>query len=239
MPRSSVFSARTYGGATTAEIARAAGVTEPILYRHFGSKRELFLACVDEVWRRLREAVDEEIAAEPDPAGWVLAVPRAITTMRRRRLAPTQLWLHALSEATDDEEIRRYFRRHLREVHDYVADILRRAQAAGGIHAGPGRRRRGMDRPRHRSPTVGAGPLRRPPGGGRRRGDRLVARPLAHGQRQPIDGKNPRLRRPGVFPLLATDAATSSRTTLRLGRLFGLRAVLVARASGLCGALRG
>jgi AcrR family transcriptional regulator len=129
----SVFSARTYSGATTAEIARAAGVTEPILYRHFDSKRELFLACVDEVWRRLREAVEEEIAAEPDPAGWVLAVPRAITSLRRRRLAPTQLWLHALSEATDDEQIRRHFRRHLREVHDYVAGVLRRAQAAGAI----------------------------------------------------------------------------------------------------------
>ena len=77
--------------------------------------------------------MEEEIAAEPDPAGWVLAVPRAITSLRRRRLAPTQLWLHALSEATDDEEIRRHFRRHLREVHDYVAGVLRRAQAAGAI----------------------------------------------------------------------------------------------------------
>ena len=63
----------------------------------------------------------------------MLAVPRAITSLRRQRLAPTQLWLHALSEATDDEEIRRHFRRHLREVHDYVAGVLRRAQAAGGI----------------------------------------------------------------------------------------------------------
>jgi hypothetical protein len=54
----------------------------------------------------------------------------------------------------------------------------------------------------------------------------------------PLDGKNPRLRRPGVFPLLATYAATSSGTTLRLGRPFGLRAILVTRASWLCGALR-
>jgi AcrR family transcriptional regulator len=128
-----VFSERAYGRATTAEIARAAGVTEPILYRHFSSKRALFLECVDEVWRRLREAVEEEIATEPDPAGWVLAVPRAIASLRRRRLAPTQLWLHALSEATHDEVIRRHFRRHLREVHDYVAEVLRRAQAAGGV----------------------------------------------------------------------------------------------------------
>jgi AcrR family transcriptional regulator len=130
-----VFSARTYRGATTAEIARAAGVTEPILYRHFGSKRELFLACVDEVWRRLREEVEAEIAAEPDPAGWVLAVPRAIAALRRQGLAPTQLWLHALSEATDDEEIRRHFRRDLRDAHDYVAGVLRRAQEAGAVHA--------------------------------------------------------------------------------------------------------
>jgi len=130
-----VFSERTYGRATTAEIARAAGVTEPVLYRHFKSKRELFLACVDEVWRRLREAVEEEIAAESDPTGWVLAVPRAITSLRRRGLAPTQLWLHALSEASHDEVIKRHFRRHLRELHDYVAEVLRRAQAAGGVHA--------------------------------------------------------------------------------------------------------
>lgn len=128
-----VFSSRSYRGATTAEIAREAGVTEPILYRHFGSKRELFLACLDEVWCRLREAVEDEIAGEPDPTEWVLAFPRAMASLRRRRLAPTELWLQALSEAIEDAEIRRHFRRHLREVHDYVAEVLRRAQAAGGI----------------------------------------------------------------------------------------------------------
>ena len=48
-----VFAAGSYSGATTAEIARAVGVTEPILYRHFASKRELYLACIDEAWRAL------------------------------------------------------------------------------------------------------------------------------------------------------------------------------------------
>ena len=110
-------------------------MTEPILYRHFASKRELFLACVDEVWRRLREVAEEEIAAEPDPAGWVLAVPRAIAELRMRGVAPTQLWLHAMSEANDDPEIRRHFRRHLRDAHDYVAGVLRRAQEAGALDA--------------------------------------------------------------------------------------------------------
>jgi TetR/AcrR family transcriptional regulator len=128
-----VFSARSYRGATTAEIAREAGVSEPVLYRHFDSKRTLFLACLDEVWRRMREAVEEEIARTPDPAEWVLAVPRAMATLRRRKLAPSQLWLQAVSEATEDDEIRRHFRRHLREVHDYVAHVLQRSQSAGGV----------------------------------------------------------------------------------------------------------
>ena len=37
-----------YDATTTAAIADAAGVTEPILYRHFGSKQELFIAITRE-----------------------------------------------------------------------------------------------------------------------------------------------------------------------------------------------
>ena len=48
-----VFFESSYRGATTAEIAREAGISEPILYRHFGSKRDLYLACLDEAWRTL------------------------------------------------------------------------------------------------------------------------------------------------------------------------------------------
>ena len=42
-----VFASGSYSGATTADIAREVGVSEPIIYRHFGSKRELYLACLD------------------------------------------------------------------------------------------------------------------------------------------------------------------------------------------------
>ncbi|MBA3347526.1 MAG: helix-turn-helix transcriptional regulator, partial [Actinobacteria bacterium] len=35
-----MFAAGSYAGATTAEIAREAGISEPILYRHFSSKRD-------------------------------------------------------------------------------------------------------------------------------------------------------------------------------------------------------
>lgn len=42
-----LFAERGYRGATTSEIARAAGVAEGTIYRHFKDKKELFLACVE------------------------------------------------------------------------------------------------------------------------------------------------------------------------------------------------
>ena len=65
-----VFSRSSYRGATTADIAREAGISEPILYRHFGSKRDLYLACLDEAWRSFREISEEAIAADPETKRW-------------------------------------------------------------------------------------------------------------------------------------------------------------------------
>jgi AcrR family transcriptional regulator len=130
-----VFGERSYGRATTAEIARAAGVTEPVLYRHFTSKRDLYLACLELMSSRLRETVEAIIAAEPDPAEWPFAVPRAIDQLRKDAIHPSQLWIQALGEAGEDPELSRYLRQHMRQLHAFVADVIRRAQEAGGVAA--------------------------------------------------------------------------------------------------------
>jgi AcrR family transcriptional regulator len=130
-----VFARCSYRGATTAEIAREAGVTEPILYRHFASKQALYLACIDDAWSRVRIAWEEAVAAEPDPSAWTQAMAEAFFQFKEQRSAVASLWLHALTESGDDPEIRKYLRRHLREVHDFVADVLRRCQAAGAVPA--------------------------------------------------------------------------------------------------------
>jgi TetR/AcrR family transcriptional regulator len=128
-----VFARYSYRAATTAEIAREAGVTEPILYRHFASKQALYLACIETAWQRVRAAWDEAVTAEPDPRAWTQAMSNAFLDFKEQRSAVAQLWLRALTESGDDPEIRRYLRRHLREVHSFVADVVRRCQAAGAI----------------------------------------------------------------------------------------------------------
>ena len=50
----------SYARSTTAEIARVAGVSEPIIYRHFPSKKELWFASLDEAWRELRAAIEHK-----------------------------------------------------------------------------------------------------------------------------------------------------------------------------------
>jgi TetR/AcrR family transcriptional regulator len=128
-----VFSRGTYHGTTTAEIARAAGVTEPILYRHFPSKRDLYLACIDEMWARTRARWEEAIAEEEDPAEWLAAMGRAFHEWKEQRALISNLWLQSLAEASEDPKIRAHLRTDLRRVHEFVSDVVRRSQEAGGI----------------------------------------------------------------------------------------------------------
>jgi AcrR family transcriptional regulator len=130
-----VFARCSYRAATTAEIAREAGVTEPILYRHFASKQALYLACIESAWHRVRAAWEEAVAAEPDPRAWTQAMASAFFEFKEQRSAVATLWMRALTESGDDPEIRKYLRRHLREVHEFVADVVRRCQAAGAVPA--------------------------------------------------------------------------------------------------------
>jgi AcrR family transcriptional regulator len=130
---SAIFSRSTYRGTTTAEIAKHAGVTEPVLYRHFASKRDLYIACLEEAWRDTQELWDAAVAEELDPTRWLMAMGKAYLTARDRRGQLAHLWLQALTEVSDDPEIRKFARRQLLAVHAYVADVMRRSQEAGGI----------------------------------------------------------------------------------------------------------
>lgn len=130
-----VFTEGSYHGTTTAEIARAAGVSEPILYRHFASKRELYLAALDHVWAQARAAWEEVLSSAEDACAAVDTIGRGHVSVRDSKLQLAELWVQALSEAADDPELRRHLRRHMREVHDFTASMLRRGQDQGVIAA--------------------------------------------------------------------------------------------------------
>ncbi len=130
-----VFAEGSYRGTTTAEIARAAGVSEPILYRHFASKRDLYFAALDLVWAKARAAWEEAIADAPDVRAGLESMGRRHFGVRDCKTQLAELWVQALSEATEDPELRKYVRKHMREVHDFFASLIRRGQEEGVFHA--------------------------------------------------------------------------------------------------------
>jgi AcrR family transcriptional regulator len=139
-----VFSAGSYAGATTADIAREAGVSEPVLYRHFASKRDLWVACLEAAWEEFRDWLDEAVVdmLERGDRDELLTaipgqgVPRLPPSVARwKKALMPNLWLQGLTEAGEDREINRQVARHMQVVHDHVAGLLRRAQEAGIVAA--------------------------------------------------------------------------------------------------------
>jgi len=89
------FAQRGYDGASMREIAVRAGVTQPILYAHHGSKDGLFAACVE----RMVEPMLSHVRAATDP-----------------RLPPDgQLWAGILAQLGFIEEHRAEWRAFVRE----------------------------------------------------------------------------------------------------------------------------
>ncbi|HZC31642.1 MAG TPA: TetR/AcrR family transcriptional regulator [Gaiellaceae bacterium] len=131
-----VFTRGSYRGTTTAEIAREAGISEPILYRHFASKRELYVACLDHVWEKAKGIWEAKILGATDVVQGLDDVGRGHFSVRDCKFQLAELWVQALSEAGEDLELRKHLRRHMRTVHDFIADVIRRGQAEGSLAGG-------------------------------------------------------------------------------------------------------
>ena len=54
-----VFARTGYHGTSMNDVAEAAGVTKPVLYQHFESKRDLYRALLDEVGTRLLASISK------------------------------------------------------------------------------------------------------------------------------------------------------------------------------------
>jgi len=68
-----LFALRGYHTTSMNEIAEAAGVTKPVLYQHFRSKRELYLELLEDVGGQLRDGIGKATSEAPSPREQVRA----------------------------------------------------------------------------------------------------------------------------------------------------------------------
>jgi AcrR family transcriptional regulator len=62
-----VFAERGFHATSMNDIAEAAGVTKPVLYQHFGSKRELYLELLGDVGGRLLDEIEKATSSADGP----------------------------------------------------------------------------------------------------------------------------------------------------------------------------
>ncbi len=124
-----VFAERRYDGTRVAEIAAAAGVSNGALYAHFASKADLLVAALRAHGRNL---LADMFAAGPDRPVMelLLAVGRWLP---RRRDARGYLIVEALVAARRDEDVARPMHEYVGERADWLAGLMRLAQAGGEL----------------------------------------------------------------------------------------------------------
>lgn len=100
------FARNGLAGSSTETISTRAGISQPYLFKLFGTKRALFLAAYDRVMTRIDTTLDEAAAAHPDdPDG---AMNDAYIELLKRR--DDQLLLLQAYAAAGDDEVRAHVR---------------------------------------------------------------------------------------------------------------------------------
>lgn len=127
-----LFAVHGYAGATTSQIARAAGVTEPIIYRHFPSKRDMFVALIERTGAETIRLWEHELRAAPDPAERLRRVLRANPMVTTKGRGAYRVIIQAMTEV-EDPKIQQALNEHIHRLHDFLAAEVARAQEAGNV----------------------------------------------------------------------------------------------------------
>lgn len=125
-----VFATQGYGRVGTADLAKAAGISEPALYRHFTGKKELFVATIRATGPRLLK-IWEEISVEyDDPLEALWAIGVYYYDHLESHATNMKLQFRALSEA-EDPDIRAALRENFEAFVRFVTDTLDEGKARG------------------------------------------------------------------------------------------------------------
>lgn len=119
-----------YQNTTTEKIARAAGVSEPVLYRHFDSKKALFLEVLQEIRDGTVTRWLAETAKLSDPLAKLHAVSDIYLGSTRAHALEWHIMHRTLVE-THDEEIAAFLRQFYLDSEALLAHVIREGQESG------------------------------------------------------------------------------------------------------------
>lgn len=128
-----LFGERGYRGTTTKALARAAHVTEPILYQHFDNKLDLFVTLIEEVGKLVIHAWQHALAGVEDPQERLRILLASSPATHERGRGAYRVIFQAMMEVENDRDIARPLRDHLRKLHAFIRQELTNLQEAGVV----------------------------------------------------------------------------------------------------------
>lgn len=129
-----VFARAGYRGARVSDIAAEAGVSEPLLYRHFPSKKALFCELLDRIGRRIVEIWQNAVADAPDALEALRRAGRVYVRNLAEHPAEARLQFQALAENSDPEIAAVLRTNHQRYV-AFFDDLLEQGRSQGVLRA--------------------------------------------------------------------------------------------------------
>lgn len=124
-----LFAIRGYDATTTAAIAEAAGITEPVLYRHFESKKELFIAILRNSTELLMDRWNRA-SKEPSSSAQLKRMAELVYESADE-LRDAQRVTYSATTTSCDPEVREVIRLHAQRVFEAARAVVVHGQEAG------------------------------------------------------------------------------------------------------------
>lgn len=133
-----LFAERGFDATTTAGIATGAGVSEPILYRHFKSKQDLFVAIVTEVTKSTQDHWRKLISSVDDPADAFRVICQEWPD-HMRACATQYSVIHSALVTSRDAEVIAVVRKYYEQMEGFLAEMIEDGQRRGVFRPGDSR----------------------------------------------------------------------------------------------------
>ncbi|HMC88653.1 MAG TPA: TetR/AcrR family transcriptional regulator [Gemmataceae bacterium] len=119
-----------YQNTTTEKIARAAGVSEPVLYRHFENKKALFLEVLQEIRAATLNRWHAETVHLTDPLAKLHRIADLYLGTTREHALEFRI-MHRTLIDTDDEEIAAFLQSFYLDSEKLLARVISEGQQTG------------------------------------------------------------------------------------------------------------
>ena len=128
-----LFAEKGFRGTTTRALASTLGVTEPVLYQHFSTKRELYTAIIEEKAREASVQVSglKRLAAASDDRAFFAALGELILRRYEKDPELSRLLLFSCLERHELAEL--FFERLFQGAYRLVMDYIRRRIREGAF----------------------------------------------------------------------------------------------------------